>query len=748
MTRSGSETEDASAAYYAEDEEHQGYDEAGYYDAYDEGQYSGHHTNSHADAGDEMTAEEAVAENLELKALVTEQEREREELQAEVAALRRELKLKQRQLEKGAEASADAEDRFGDLSAALASLQEEVQEQSARLAEAEATRRAADARAREAVGELRECEGRLEEAEAVRVSLEDRLAASEGDADHLQQMLQRVRNEQSQAPAAPTPSRRTSKSSPDGAGLRQLKEKVAELELALADESQARREADMEAMRVRAELAERELLWECRTERSATPDHPPRRGGASGASRGAASAMSSDPMVSKELPDMTAEELSNALSAYTARIAHLEAQRRDLQREMHTRDPESHPDPDAAKCPSPKAPRGAGREESGEDEGPPLDGQWLSLCHWMRGRLGAQVSLKELRKHVEAFAPKRMRAQSPATTRANSRLCSPTPFRASFRHAHGAASLCGESSVGPPIDEQCHTATTPRALFNAAESNPSPRSPNPMPRHRPRRCASEVSSTASGPTRGGTGRAYGATPRELRGRRSEQDTPVLTGDFVGRGRRNDDSASVAASEARGTSQGGRSEYTETMRDAARERGRKAYMLQKEQRQVELQRKLQELRQPLAQDRTLRRPPSPRETQPEWSVESTAPHRRPASAQPHPVLVAARTMASPGSTGGGHHRAPLRGGYGEGARDSPAHLRHTQRTARHALEPTGPAIHYPSPGPSHSAFKCLVAADPPEPPARPQPTHSEGPLWRRDRSEPRRTFSGEDRVRRE
>eukprot|EP01065_Artemidia_motanka_P053583 TRINITY_DN9983_c0_g1_i5.p1 TRINITY_DN9983_c0_g1~~TRINITY_DN9983_c0_g1_i5.p1 ORF type:complete len:764 (+),score=248.34 TRINITY_DN9983_c0_g1_i5:55-2346(+) len=739
------------AEYYDERPDDDGFDESAYY------------LYSEQPAEEQPRQDELAAENRELRGLVSAQEREREQLEKEVQGLRR-------QLQAGASASAASERRYKELAGQLGVLQDEMQEQAARLAEEDMIRRSAEGRAKDAEEALRERAERLEEAEAVRSALEARLAASEDDAQRLQQMLQQLREEQKPPNSTPRGTPRGTRRR-DAAEVEELIARNQELERRVVEESQLRRDADIEAMRARTELAEREVQWECRTERSRSPSPPLR-------SRRSSAGRPDDSVVEKELADMTDDELAGVSAGYSARIAHMEALRKDVMRQQHRRQPDDFADPDAPP-PPPPAPT-----PPADAQADALDDEWMALCNWMRGRLGGKVSLLELQRHIEGFAPKRMRARSPATTRAASRLCSPTPFRS--RMLGSGQSVCGESSIGVPTAEDVQHATTPRAtLFSGPESaagSPTVRTRRPQGSptewsDRPRRGRSPVAPADDGRLSPASGAAPYRRPAEGRvspaadvaSHRPHRVDGRLSPSVHRQQRSRDDSPpprGPRADEAPRSPQSSHNEaYSESMRDAARERGRRAYQQQKEQRQLELQRRLQELRQPVARGRDGSRAPSS-------ASDRGPPPRRGWAGRRSPVLVAADTQprsAAPQTGGGagspcreeppqpvaGLHRAPQRRdphsdlvpreaawrqreqqlqrppSRGTGHTASPAHQRHVQRAGRHSALADGvaPSIHAQAvyaPGPAvGSAFRAV--AD--EPPVDPGLRRDRAPLWR-------------------
>eukprot|EP01062_Namystynia_karyoxenos_P004734 TRINITY_DN11680_c0_g1_i2.p1 TRINITY_DN11680_c0_g1~~TRINITY_DN11680_c0_g1_i2.p1 ORF type:complete len:965 (+),score=313.73 TRINITY_DN11680_c0_g1_i2:93-2987(+) len=624
-----------------------------------------------AEEGEECEEEEdedevaaLVEENHELRALVEQQERERSELIRDRDELRRSLTQKLH------DQSAASERQLGELAATLEDLRAEQQEHQGRAAEEEEARAAAEA-------QVAGLAAQLDEAEAARRDLELRLQASEEDARRLQRMLDAARTEAAEtaarrhasgSPAAPgakrglqqraeeaerrardlelqleaaraeaaeAACRRPASGSPAVGGAtprrggllqraEEAEQRAQDLERALGDELQLRRAAERDALKARSELAEREMQWECRTERSATPARDdilpvaqrraPGQRPSTGSPRG-------DPVLTQELGDMSNSELSKAEAAFAARIAHLSAQHRDMLRQLHRNDPERFADPDAE---PPQAEAAAAEAEQGDCESPErgadteiadplagLDAEWAAFAHWLRGRYGAQTSLKELKRHFDGFAPRRMRTQSPAASRcartASSRLGSPAPLR-----PRGGASVCGESSLGYCLDEapSLSWAATPRAaLFGPPHpAGPPPAAPaagEPSPQQRDASPASQAQRAPSLPSDRAAHRGGPAESAELdsppqappsgpyqQAPRAAPPAPAaaLRADALGRGER----AAAAAAEAGAPPR----EYSESMRDAARERGRRAYIEQKEQRQQALRQRLAELREPV------------------------------------------------------------------------------------------------------------------------------------------------------
>eukprot|EP01064_Diplonema_japonicum_P038510 TRINITY_DN9364_c0_g1_i1.p1 TRINITY_DN9364_c0_g1~~TRINITY_DN9364_c0_g1_i1.p1 ORF type:complete len:397 (+),score=62.27 TRINITY_DN9364_c0_g1_i1:223-1413(+) len=98
------------------------------------------------------------------------------------------------------------------------------------------------------------------------------------------------------------------------------------------------------------------------------------------------------------------DQLIQLKEQYRSRLRHFTALEKDVDRALHVRDSEKYLHPDM------KAPLNVPEQKLEEEDDNYLDGQWLELAHWMRGRFGQRTSLKELKKYISRFTPKKLRA--------------------------------------------------------------------------------------------------------------------------------------------------------------------------------------------------------------------------------------------------------------------------------------------------------------------------------------------------
>eukprot|EP01063_Lacrimia_lanifica_P039705 TRINITY_DN878_c0_g1_i5.p1 TRINITY_DN878_c0_g1~~TRINITY_DN878_c0_g1_i5.p1 ORF type:complete len:539 (+),score=200.60 TRINITY_DN878_c0_g1_i5:128-1744(+) len=205
-------------------------------------------------------------------------------------------------------------------------------------------------------------------------------------------------------------------------------------------EAEGRRiEAEAEALHLHTALAEVNLAKEGVDSPDAAPHLPPHP------ALSAAAPHMNDPEVSPGgLREMTEKQLLALVDQYASRMKHLAALQGDAARALHAVDPK-HPDPDAAAAAA--GAQGFPREDgdaAAAADGEILDAGWLELAHWMRCRFGRNTSLKELKKHVEGFAPKKLRVPGLDAAAVTPSGAFSKPLDSPTSHA---------SSSGPPRDD-------------------------------------------------------------------------------------------------------------------------------------------------------------------------------------------------------------------------------------------------------------------------------------------------------
>eukprot|EP01062_Namystynia_karyoxenos_P070319 TRINITY_DN65700_c0_g1_i1.p1 TRINITY_DN65700_c0_g1~~TRINITY_DN65700_c0_g1_i1.p1 ORF type:complete len:626 (+),score=133.08 TRINITY_DN65700_c0_g1_i1:65-1942(+) len=332
----------------------------------------------------------------------------------EVAAVRQQLKEELRVHAQLQQQLSDAEHQSSDLEARLKSAEEEGGVLQSIVRSLRQELRAA-ARAPRTLGEEHavgspSCDHAPRFAEAPRRGQPLQRAASGSGLQRASSSLSWAESESScHSPPAGRSGSPTVSPGAAGAALRRAKQREEELreeldslriELAAArrrfdEERAARREAEADAVRARCELHEQAL----RAEVAATEDGSC---AAPSPKRTPAQPPSADPAPRAELAELTDSELQQLDAAYGARITQLAAAQRDVARQLHANQPSRFPDPDAA----PQGPETP-------DRGSALDADWTALAHWMRERFGERTSLRELRGHLEHFAPRRMRSPAP-----------------------------------------------------------------------------------------------------------------------------------------------------------------------------------------------------------------------------------------------------------------------------------------------------------------------------------------------
>eukprot|EP01059_Diplonema_ambulator_P019882 TRINITY_DN33552_c0_g1_i1.p1 TRINITY_DN33552_c0_g1~~TRINITY_DN33552_c0_g1_i1.p1 ORF type:complete len:408 (+),score=109.83 TRINITY_DN33552_c0_g1_i1:37-1224(+) len=174
---------------------------------------------------------------------------------------------------------------------------------------------------------------------------------------------------------------------------------TALLEAKAAEAERARKTVEDDLLHLQAELAE--LKMQTELDAGDSPSARPLDPFGTLSDRRA-----HDPEIHGALEEFDVDQLLPLKEQYRSRIRHFTALEKDVDRVLHVRDPVKYPHPDK-KAEKPAEPE---KTDNDEDEGDYLDAQWLELAHWMRGRFGQRTSLKELKRYISRFTPKKLRA--------------------------------------------------------------------------------------------------------------------------------------------------------------------------------------------------------------------------------------------------------------------------------------------------------------------------------------------------